>query len=252
MDENNKTIQSLWIGESLEAMELLTIASFLDHGHDFVLWTYTDIKNVPDGIDVRPAAEILPSKFIFTLKSSAHHGSVAHFADKFRFKLLEKHGGWWVDMDVTCLKPFDIDEPYVFKKNEIASAPDIIASINIIKCPAKSEVMRYTFEKANRYLKPDNVDWHLPTKIFSNALKREELEKYIRVIKELGSDSKAIDYFEGNDTIFESQYAVHWNKSLLIKKGIDIVRPVEGTLYQKLLTKYGISHENRNRTQTKD
>jgi len=247
-----EAVQSLWIGKKLEAMELLTIASFLDHGHDFILWTYEDVKDVPNEIDIRDANEILPAKRIFRLKQGRHAGSVAHFSDLFRYKMLELKGGWWIDMDVTCLKPFDMEESYVFKQGKVIGDNSINISNSIIKCPVNSEVMRYAFEKANRYLKPENLDWHLGLKILNKSITRSRLGKYIRTSRDFGIDTKAIDYFEGKDTIFKDQYCVDWNKSWLKVREVDVERPIEGTLYQALLTKYGIEHECRNRNKVKD
>ena len=36
-------IQSLWIGDDLTNLEKLCVQSFIDHGHEFHLYTYADI-----------------------------------------------------------------------------------------------------------------------------------------------------------------------------------------------------------------
>lgn len=50
-------IQSLWIGGSLSVMEQLCITSFLKNGHPFHLYTYEDVKNIPDGTIVKDAED---------------------------------------------------------------------------------------------------------------------------------------------------------------------------------------------------
>jgi hypothetical protein len=50
---------------------------------------------IKDGNDIVPEADISEFKHL------------AHFADWFRYNLLLKRGGWWVDMDTVCLQPFD-------------------------------------------------------------------------------------------------------------------------------------------------
>ena len=61
----NRVIQSLWIGSSLSAMEQLGIASHIAHGHEFHLYVYDAIQNVPRGATLKDAAEILPASRIF-------------------------------------------------------------------------------------------------------------------------------------------------------------------------------------------
>jgi len=99
---NLPIIQSLWIGESLTTIEQLCINSFLYHGHEFHLYTYDNILNVPSGTTVKDANEILDNSKVFTYCN----GRVSGFADWFRLEMLNKKGGFWVDMDVICLKPF--------------------------------------------------------------------------------------------------------------------------------------------------
>ena len=45
-------IQSLWVGEKLSVMEILSISSFLQKGHPFHLYVYDDVKGVPDGVNI--------------------------------------------------------------------------------------------------------------------------------------------------------------------------------------------------------
>lgn len=106
-------IQSLWIGNPLSNLEKLCIQSFLDNGHGFHLYTYTDIGGVPAGTIIKDANEILSQKNIFKCR----RGSYALYADWFRWALLYKHGGWWVDMDIVCLKPFDFSEDVVLSSH---------------------------------------------------------------------------------------------------------------------------------------
>lgn len=96
-------IQSLWIGDDLTNVEKLCVQSFLDNGHEFHLYTYTDIGGIPSGAVVKDGNEIVPESDIFLHK----RGTYAIFADWFRLALLAKRGGVWVDMDMICLKPFD-------------------------------------------------------------------------------------------------------------------------------------------------
>src|SRR5437016_4032991 len=102
--ESNRIIQGLWIGSELSVMERMSIISFLRNGHEYHLYTYNDLPNVPDRVVVKDANRILPASAIFKYKERP---SYAGFANYFRYRLLLEHGGWWADLDVVCLRPFD-------------------------------------------------------------------------------------------------------------------------------------------------
>ncbi len=95
-------IQSLWIGKPLSNVEKLCIQSFLDHGHEFHLYVYDDVEGIPDGTVVKDGNAIVSVDKIFYTKRN----QIAPFSDYFRYTLLYKLGGWWVDMDFICIKPF--------------------------------------------------------------------------------------------------------------------------------------------------
>ncbi|MDD9810300.1 MAG: glycosyltransferase [Gammaproteobacteria bacterium] len=103
-------IQSLWIGDALSNVEKLCIQSFLDHGHEFHLYTYADVGGIPEGTVNKDANEILPASEIFKRPGEDIRG----LADYFRYALLAERGGWWVDMDLICLKSFDFDDAIIF------------------------------------------------------------------------------------------------------------------------------------------
>src|ERR1044072_2719476 len=136
----NEVIQGLWIGAEPSVMEQLSIASFLQNVHEYHLYVYDAVKIVPARAVVRDANEILPASRIFQYK---HQASYAGFANFFRYKLLLERGGWWVDTDVICLKPFDFADEYVFA-SELDGETEVIAS-GVIKAPRGSSVMAYAW-----------------------------------------------------------------------------------------------------------
>ena len=87
----NKIIQGLWIGPELSVMEQLSIASFLRNGHEYHLYVYDELSNVPRGTVIKDASEVLPPSQIFQYKQNQ---SYAGFANFFRYKLLLERGGW--------------------------------------------------------------------------------------------------------------------------------------------------------------
>lgn len=125
-------IQSLWIGSELSVLEQLALSSFPANGHPFHLYIYDDLKGTPESVIVKDANEIIPKNKIYTRR-----GSYAIFADWFRWKLLEKKGGYWVDMDVICLKPFDFEDEVLYGC-EIYNTP----SIGVLRFPPHHPVLK--------------------------------------------------------------------------------------------------------------
>ena len=111
----NRVIQGLWIGSRLSPMEEISIRSFLANGHEYHLYAYSRIENLPEGTILRDANEIVSSEKIFKYRD---YDSYAGFSNHFRYKLLLQNGGWWADLDLICLKPFDFKTGYVFSSED--------------------------------------------------------------------------------------------------------------------------------------
>src|SRR5215203_6108134 len=94
---------SFWYGNELSPVEWACLSSFVEHGHRVRLFCYNTVE-VPDGISVADASDIVKKDEIFLL-----NGSISQFSDLFRYELLTKYGEWWVDTDVYCLRD-DIPE----------------------------------------------------------------------------------------------------------------------------------------------
>jgi len=104
------TIHMFWHGSPLSRVERLSIASFVHHGHPVELHAYQEFANLPAGVTLRDAAAVLPFSAVYTHRRS---GSLAPFADWFRYRLLAARGGIWADMDMVCLQALDYDDPVV-------------------------------------------------------------------------------------------------------------------------------------------
>jgi|ERR1700722_15052803 len=144
----NEIIQSLWIGRPLSLIEQLSITSFLQNGHEYHLYCYDEVKNIPAGAILRDAAEILPVSEIFYYRCGAGKGSVSAFSNLFRYKLLLEKGGWWADADVVCLRPFHFAEPLIFASERTPAA--IQATNAIFRLPPGHAVARLCYDAACR------------------------------------------------------------------------------------------------------
>ena len=242
MHVHNRIIHGLWIGNSLSTLERLTILSFLEHGHSFHLWCYEDVDNVPDGTVLRDANLILSADHVFQYKYvdpnfDVGKGSYAGFSDIFRYKLLYQEGGWWSDMDVTCLHPLDFPEPYVFRDhNETLSVVG-----NIMKCPAGSQLMLDCYDQASREVDEFNDDWAKPVRILCDAIEKHDLGQFI--VKGLApSDGWQTiqSLLLSNGSVPPNAYVIHWCNELWRCRGIDKLTVPHGSTYAGLLGRFGI------------
>ena len=113
------SVRSFWFGESLSPIEHLCVKSFLAQGHRFLLYTYDEVENVPDGCELLDAATVLDEGPGLPLRGSGSRRQPRRFFDLFRYTLLDRDGGWWVDTDTLCLTA-EIPEPeYVFAKSDV-------------------------------------------------------------------------------------------------------------------------------------
>ena len=103
-------ISMFWHGPALSRLERLCVSSFVAHGHKVRLYAYEELA-APAGVALMDAATVLPRTVL-----DAHPKSrpMALFADRFRYQLLLREGGLWVDTDVVCLKPFAYSHPEIF------------------------------------------------------------------------------------------------------------------------------------------
>lgn len=97
-------VQGLWVGNKISLIEYLSYTSFIKNGFEYHLYTYSHLKDLPCNIVQKDANEILNEKFIV---KSSKDGNLANFSDLFRWHLILKKGGVYVDSDVICIRPFE-------------------------------------------------------------------------------------------------------------------------------------------------
>jgi Alpha 1,4-glycosyltransferase conserved region/Glycosyltransferase sugar-binding region containing DXD motif len=145
---NNRVVQSLWIGKRLSSMSRLAIQSFLANGHEFHLYCYDDLEAAPSGTTLKDARDVLPADRVFAYSAGFGQGSFSAFSNFFRYKLLLDRGGWWVDTDVVCLRPFDFAGDQVLASED--ADPDegggVVTSSSVLKQPADSAIMKWAWE----------------------------------------------------------------------------------------------------------
>jgi len=235
----NKTIQGLWIGPELSLMEQLSISSFLQNGHDYHLYVYDEVKNIPAGTVIRNANEILPVARIFQYR---HRPSYAGFSNYFRYKLLLERGGWWVDTDTVCIKAFDFPEEYVFSSQINHRGVEVVVS-GIIKVPAGSSIMAYAW-KVCESKNPNRLVWgEIGPKLMAKAVRKFSLKGY----KKNSRVFCPVDYEEWDTvlqpdvglTFDDGTFAIHlWNEMWRLAGQDKNAQYHERCLYEKLKRTY--------------
>lgn len=167
---NLPVIQSLWIDGALSRMERLAVQSFIDNGHEFHLYTYGKVGNVPSATVIRDGNDILPKGKIFT---NQHSNSLGPFSDWFRYALLAANGGFWVDMDIICLKPFDFEPDIVF-----ADTPNGGFHTAVLKFPAKHPCMLWLSDYCASIPEPENTPHFHFFHQLTVAINRFQLGRY--------------------------------------------------------------------------
>lgn len=257
-------IQSLWIGDELSNIEKLCIKSYLFQGSQFHLYTYDQVKGVPDGTIIKDGNEILDQSLIFRDRS----GSLGAFSDWFRFEMLYKKGGFYVDMDMICLKPFNFEsDEMVFGKEDSKTV-----SGAIMKFPKGHSLCRHM---ADRCMKPNTIleydtNRHKRKKLYRKIVNKNHLKytdwgetagpagfsAYLKH-KSMFDNAKPFYYFfpvhhknwlalfdltfKDSKNYFSDSYAVHlWNENLR-NNGIDKNSVFEAdSFFEKLLAQYNV------------
>lgn len=145
-------VHMFWHGSPLSRLERLCLSSFVAHGHRVLLNVYDEPANVPSGVTLADAAEILPRERLF---KHARSGSFAMFADGFRYRLLLERGGLWVDTDVVCLKPFDFATPEIYAWQDERVINNAV--LGLPKGHRLAQWMNDVCEQPNRALPYDSI-----------------------------------------------------------------------------------------------
>lgn len=246
------TVNSLWIGNKLSTMEILSIRSHLAQGHTYNLWCYEEVEGVPDGTNVVNGGDILGKDQIFCYQAGTGKGSYSAFSNIFRYKLLYDRGGWWVDTDVVAIKPFEFEPEYVFS-SERAKANHFIPTTCVIKLPIGSEIARQCYETAITY-DQKTLEWGTIGPLLLDSMINAFNLNHLVTTPEVFCP---VDWFHVKRDILDSEgpdtsgsYSIHlWNemwRQLGINKNTDFERQ---NLYERLKSSYLCTHPENSRKQ---
>ena len=135
------TIGTLWVGGRLSWLEELCLQSFLDNGHEVVLFQYDKVENVPAGVRIEDASQILSTDKIIR---HARTGSPAYHADVFRLHMLTKTDYIWADTDAYCCQPWHVEDHQHFH-GWISDAKPLVNN-GVLKLPKNSKTLEKMLE----------------------------------------------------------------------------------------------------------
>lgn len=228
-------MQGLWVGNKVSKIEYMSYNSFIKNGFQYVLYTYEDVSGLPEGVIVKDANKIVDEKSIVRDSSN----SLGGFSDLFRWNLMYKRGGIYVDSDVICLKRFNTENNVV--------AGEFTGDVN---APAAS----------TQYLKFEKE--HPLIKVAVDESRKKDLSKIHwaevgpRLIQELTPQQSILDYNNFNPNHYwnwdyvmkkektdflldltskENVYGIHlWNE-MWRRAGVDKHKPFEDGSFMHLL-----------------
>ena len=141
---------TLWIGPSIGRLERACMRSVLRHGHELTLYCYDEPAGVPEGVELRDAADVLPRDEIVR----HHTGSVSLFSNRFRYELQRLGSGVWLDADVYMVASLDDARPHLFGLYET----DVVNGA-VLRLPADSPLLAELLELVEERRVPSWLPW---------------------------------------------------------------------------------------------
>ncbi|GGF65683.1 glycosyltransferase [Alteromonas lipolytica] len=154
---DNYQVHFLWVEGTLSTLELLCINSFAKNGFDVILWHYGDITNPPENVSLKDGRELINEDRIFTYSN----GSLAGFADLFRYKVLSVYGGIWADTDVICLtskKQFSQNKQPILVSEKLNGIIKVNNNFIFWPNPIKGDFIDLAYSFSDAFL-PDKQYW---------------------------------------------------------------------------------------------
>jgi hypothetical protein len=102
---------TFWFGPRLTYIERLCLSSMVAVGHEVHLYSYDKHLAVPAGVKIMDARTFLPESGAVR---AAKTGTIALFADIFRYEGLSLGAGIWVDTDILLIRDIKNMGDYLF------------------------------------------------------------------------------------------------------------------------------------------
>ena len=275
-------LQTFWTGKPLSRLERAALQSYVNVGYTVHIYTYNPLpefkQQVPPSkhIRVHDARDILPETALFQYAGRATVGkrddaySYLPFSDLFRFTMLHKNGGAWMDLDIFMTRPVPariLARPYVFssertiQKGAYRKAEPEIVDMGFIKVPGPGDPLmswilahipkgllelKTPFDYMNlyrkgiatlgleRYVLPANAFLPLNWWDVKDSFAEGAGQAGVCYKGKYGTEPFCVDHLRRADV-----YGVHWFRAILRKKALPYERAanreVEDNLYEAMV-----------------
>jgi len=184
------------------------LRSVVRQGHRVALYCYREPSGIPDHVEVRDASEILPLDRV----PKPWLERVDLYSDWFRYELLQRGLGTWVDTDVYLLAPLETERPYLFgieEHNHLNNA--------VFRLPPDSPLLQPLLEPFLKQTTPRWMSWryYIPVRAHELVTGRADLTE----IPWATTGPKAVTYLArkyGLHRLAEPQerfYPVPWQRA---------------------------------------
>ena len=154
-----RPVASLWIGEKLHYLNQLCLKSHVLAGHPTTLYCTDDVQNAPEGVEVRPASEIMQIDMELVNNTSA-----SFLSNVFRYKMIRAIGAIWIDCDAFCWQPFPDETDHIYAGHGFRGA----LNCGVVKIPREGELIDRLIDYYDNL--PDAPPWF-------NKNQRKKLER---------------------------------------------------------------------------
>lgn len=284
--QENLLLQTFWTGKPLSRLERAALQSYVNQGYTVDIYTYNPldefITQIPTSskIRVHDARSILPESALFEYGGRVAIGKredaykFLPFSDLFRFTMLHKNGGAWIDLDIFLTRPIPshiLNCPYVFssertiQKGAYRMKEPQIVDMGFIKVPGPGSPLtswildhmpspslmttpKTPFDYMNLYRKGITVmrleRFVLPAHAFlplnwwdvKNSFGPRTGLSTTCLRSKYGVNAFCTSNLERRDV-----YGVHWFRAILRKKGLPyetvVERTVPDNLYEVMIQK---------------
>jgi hypothetical protein len=215
-DINNNIVHTVWIGDKLPPLAILSIKLWQRHNITPYLWSYSSIENVPSGVVCKNASEIMPSDSMFTFQGDRENinlanngkGSYAHWSDIFEMTLLNKYGGWYSQLDVAPLN-LPINRTYYFAHHCMRN----IVNTFVMKTPPNAPFITQCLDQMNREINKNTahqIKWYDCMRIIGKYINENSLQEHIST----NTIECGLDFFvHSKSRPVEKVEFIHWCNS---------------------------------------
>ena len=245
-------IQSLWIGDFLNELSEMSVMSWLHL--DYCVELYIDTLNLPKYMNKYRKTGQLVFKSIKEIMPYDVGEEILPYSDLFRYKLLHKYGGVWLDADMVLLKRLPKDDIIISSEHTMQSGSfkshlTYIHNIGVLRFPKGDQLLENLIFKIENTFKPaefcDNM------KVFRKMVKKNYYyfdmvsnpEMYCPLPWWNCKDMYYEDHYkikydvknQTNDEMLKNACGIHmWNNITTNKHKIDFNKIHPNSLYVRL------------------